>query len=136
MKIKIKDIRPEGIEISGQIPVETIGLTPQDEGYFPAPLEAKAKVSRTGNTVLARTHVQGRYKTACARCLAEVEREWNNDFLFDFPVGADTETIEMDEDIRQEVILNLPPKVLCKEDCKGICPNCGVDLNNEKCKCQ
>ena len=135
MKIAIKDIQPEGIEISGHIPVATIGLTQDDPGYFIAPLDVQAKVSRVNNTVLAKTKVHGKYRSACARCLAEIERDWNGNFLFDFAVDKQTEAVELDEDIRQEVLLSLPPRVLCKEDCKGICLGCGADLNTEKCRC-
>jgi len=136
VKIKVKDILPEGIEVSDHIPAATIGLTQKDEGYFAAPLEVQAKVSRVNSTVLAKTKVHGKYRSVCARCLAEIERDWNGNFLFDLAVEKQTEAVELDEDIRQEVLLNLPPRVLCKEDCKGICPGCGADLNNEKCKCR
>ena len=136
MKIAIKDIQPEGSEVSGHIPVATIGLTRDDPGYFIAPLEVRAKVNRVNNTVLAKTKVHGKYRSACARCLAEIERDWNGNFLFDFAVEKQTEAVELDEDIRQEVLLNLPPRVLCKEDCQGICPGCGADLNNEQCTCR
>ncbi len=135
MKIKVQDIRPEGIEVSDHISTETIGLTRDDPGYFIAPLDVQAKVSLVSNTVLAKTKVQGKYRSVCARCLAEIERDWSGNFIFDFSVEKHTESVEFDEDIRQEVLLNLPPRVLCKEDCKGICPKCGADLNTEKCRC-
>ena len=135
MRIAIKDIHPEGIEVAGQVPAEIAGLTPEDEGYFTAPFDVQAKVSRVKDTVLAKTKVRGRYRSACARCLADVEQDWSGNFIFDFTVDKQTEAVELDEDIRQEVLLNLPPRVLCKEDCKGICPGCGVDFNTENCKC-
>ena len=136
MKISIKDIHPEGIEVSDHISAATIGLTRDDPGYFVAPLDVQAKVNRVSDTVLAKTKVRGKYRSACARCLAEIERDWNGNFLFDFSVDKQTKAVELDEDIRQEVLLNLPPRVLCKEDCKGICPKCGADLNSEPCKCK
>lgn len=135
MRIKVKDIQPECIEVAGHIPLEAIGLTQNDEVYFVAPLDVQAKVNRVSDTVLANTKVHGKYRSVCARCLAEVERDWNGNFLFDFSVDKQTEAVELDEDIRQEVLLNLPPRVLCKEDCKGICPGCGADLNTEQCRC-
>ena len=124
------------MEVSDHISAATIGLTRDDPGYFVAPLDVQAKVNRVSDTVLAKTKVRGKYRSACARCLAEIERDWNGNFLFDFSVDKQTESVELDEDIRQEVLLNLPPRVLCKEDCKGICPKCGADLNSEPCKCK
>ena len=84
MKIKVQDIRPEGVEVAGQIAVDLFGLTSEDEGYFTPPFDVQAQVSRVNDTVLARTRVRGRYRSACARCLAEVEQDWNGNFLFDF----------------------------------------------------
>ncbi|MBI5149223.1 MAG: DUF177 domain-containing protein [Candidatus Omnitrophica bacterium] len=136
MKIHVKDIRPEGLELTGQIAPELIGLTSGDELYFTGPLDVRARVNRVEGTVLAKTRVHGRYTSVCGRCLVEIREDWAGDFLFDYPIGRDTEAIELDDDIRQEVLLNLPPKVLCKPDCQGICPGCGVDLNNETCKCK
>lgn len=136
MKIKVKDIRPEGIEVTGQIAAETIGLTHNDAVYFVGPLDVRARLSRVENTVMAKTRVHGRYASVCSRCLNNVEEEWSGDFLLDFLVDAQMEFVELDEDVRQEAILNLPQRVLCKQDCKGICSGCGADLNNEKCKCK
>ena len=44
--------------------------------------------------------------------------------------------VKMDEPIKQLIYLSMPMKSLCKQDCKGICPNCGVNLNDEKCQCE
>ncbi|MBU1147145.1 MAG: DUF177 domain-containing protein, partial [Candidatus Omnitrophica bacterium] len=43
--------------------------------------------------------------------------------------------LEIDDDIRQEIILDSPMKVVCRPDCKGLCPNCGQNLNVGKCEC-
>jgi uncharacterized protein len=45
-------------------------------------------------------------------------------------------TIKMDEAIKQLIYLSMPMKSLCRDDCKGICPNCGVNLNEETCQCE
>ena len=43
--------------------------------------------------------------------------------------------LDIDKDVREEMLLNFPMKVLCSEDCKGICSGCGANLNNQKCSC-
>jgi len=47
----------------------------------------------------------------------------------------DGDVIDVPELIREQVLLSLPPKPLCSEDCKGLCPGCGADLNHEECSC-
>ncbi len=44
-------------------------------------------------------------------------------------------TVELDEVVITDILLNLPQKNLCKEDCKGLCPTCGVNLNTGSCAC-
>lgn len=43
---------------------------------------------------------------------------------------------DLDELLREDILLSLPTKVLCKSDCKGLCPMCGADLNNGPCGCK
>ena len=134
MKVYIRQIRPEGIELDESFPVEAIGLTRQDNVRFLFPLKAKAKITRADDEVLARITAASRYETFCGRCLEEVERDWTADFTLVFDTDKTTEFIEMDEDIRQEIILSLPARVLCREDCRGLCADCGANLNSQECR--
>ena len=45
------------------------------------------------------------------------------------------EVLDLDDLVREEVLLAMPYKPLCKSDCRGLCPHCGVDLNTETCQC-
>ena len=44
--------------------------------------------------------------------------------------------VELDDIVREQIYLSLPMKSLCREDCSGLCPMCGVNLNKERCECQ
>ena len=83
----------------------------------------------------------------CARCLKEFDKKIETKFLADLVEEEDMEsdnlqmvitdgTIKMDEAIKQLIYLSMPMKSLCRDDCKGICPNCGVNLNEETCQCE
>lgn len=87
-----------------------------------------------------------KYRTGCARCTETVERdielkvdadiadasvsEDNDDYIFIKDKKLDVLTPVIDE-----ILLNLPRKTLCSEDCKGICQGCGKNLNKESCTC-
>lgn len=58
------------------------------------------------------------------------EEELYTEFL------EDEENFNLYEFIRTEIIVNTPMKLLCKEDCKGLCPFCGIDKNKESCDCE
>lgn len=102
-----------------------------------------------------RADYAGRVKVACARCLEPVEHAVSGNFDLIFrPLGADqggsehaistSETeigyyqnggLMLEDVLREQVLLSLPARTLCREDCKGLCPRCGRDLNSETCDC-
>lgn len=86
----------------------------------------------------------------CNRCLESVDCNINIDYLKDLDMNKTSEekTAELDEEnflegtvfdfelfIHNEILVNLPMKVLCSDDCKGICNRCGANLNMGSCKC-
>lgn len=94
-------------------------------------------------------HVRLTFRTACDRCLTEVPTVLDLDFE---RVALSTETAEEDEAaddmdfmeddqlnvetlVYDEIIGNWPAKVLCREDCRGICPVCGQNRNERECGC-
>ena len=135
MKIVIQDVTVKGLELFERVEAGAIGLSPEDLECL-SPLTIKAKITRVDDTILANIQIQGRYSFSCARCLETLESNLSQEFDFDYPIEKGLEFIELGEDIRQEIILSSPAKVLCSDDCKGICPRCGVNLNKEQCKCK
>ena len=91
----------------------------------------------------------------CARCLEPVKQDVEREFeLLYRPLGADAgrdelsvtaaeaeigyyqgDGILLEDVLREQVLLALPLKVTCREDCKGLCPHCGKNLNEEQCSC-
>ena len=135
MKIVVRTISPIGIELNQTIEPIAVGLS-QDSMSGLEPLQVSGTMNRIGNTVVAHTRVKTRYVMECSRCLEPVEINREDEFDFDYKVDKDVQVIDLGEDIRQEVILRYPARVLCQENCKGLCPRCGVNLNQEQCKCK
>jgi uncharacterized protein len=136
IKVKVRDIRPEGIEITDQMTLEELGVQDSDYLRFIVPWEIKVKMERVQDALIARTHVKSKYTTFCSRCLEPLEENFTRDIILHFEIDRNAEFVEVGEDIRQEVFLSLPMKFLCREDCKGICPGCGKILNLEACQCK
>jgi len=102
-----------------------------------------------------RGQLSTRLELQCARCLEPVWQDVKREFeLLYRPLGADAGRDELSvtdaeaeigyyqgdglllEDVlREQVLLALPLKVTCREDCKGLCPQCGKNLNQEQCSC-
>ena len=88
-----------------------------------------------------------KFSDECARCLKEFDNIVETNFNAIIVQKEDTESdeiqlvttdgnIKMDETIKQLIHLSMPMKSLCDKDCKGICPNCGANLNMENCQCE
>lgn len=87
------------------------------------------------------------YKAPCDRCATVTEKEYSvpiehiivnsvaNADEEDFIVSENME-LDLDDLIRTDIILGLPYLFLCSEECKGVCPGCGKNLNEEKCICE
>jgi DUF177 domain-containing protein len=103
------------------------------------------------NSILLTATVEYTYTDNCARCLTEFENTVETKFEAVVVEGQkqddDEESdeieivlkdgcVDLDETIKQIIYLSMPMKSLCKTDCIGICPSCGVNLNIEKCKCE
>lgn len=91
----------------------------------------------------------------CTRCLAPIERVLDTGFhasLIATEMLTSEREVQLDEKeldtdvidgdkidltdlVREQVLLNLPEQVYCREDCKGLCPTCGTDLNTNECDC-
>jgi DUF177 domain-containing protein len=99
--------------------------------------------------------LKARFELACARCLEPVDQDLDRKFdLLYRPLGADAgreelsvtaveaeigyyegEGLLLEDVLREQVLLALPLKVICREDCKGLCAHCGKNLNSGPCSC-
>ena len=70
----------------------------------------------------------------CCRCLESFNYPLNLGFNKDYPATA--EEVDVEDEVRQALILNVPDKPLCKNECSGLCAHCGKNLNLEKCSCK
>ena len=118
--------------------------------------EVRGRIRRAGKEVELQGKLHTKIEAACDRCLRPVEllidTEFNERFVRvvswaaeeqhelqaeDLNIAVfDGEGIELDELVREELLLALPVNVLCREDCQGLCPVCGIDRNLSNCQCE
>ena len=128
-------LEKQDIDLVGSEPPEMLDL--QDDLMFSAgdPVQYELKVVKVSDGALVTGKVSTRLTGACGRCLeaAEIEVTAEDIELF-VELGAE-EVVDITEDIRAELLLNLPANLLCSDDCAGLCPVCGADLNSTDCGC-
>ena len=134
MKIAIDKIKDEPIEISEDIPAKDWQMDSFDV-EFTDNIHIDCKLRKISREILSEVEVTTHRDIICSRCLTQVNQAIKQDFKKSYNIDALKDYLDINSDIREEVLLNFPMKVLCKPDCKGICLNCGVNLNNDKCRC-
>lgn len=116
-----------------------------------SPVDINGSISRVGNDLKIKANIVFKYNDNCARCLKKLEEKlsYDIDTLLIRENFAD-EVSESESDVFfyegeeldiYELLIHslefiMPAKVLCSEQCKGICPHCGVDLNLDTCDCE
>lgn len=152
LTIPLARLEREGtLEFQAEIPPDD-PIWEGAEFSFAAPLNVTGKAEWLGGgEVLVEVFLEGRRAQECRRCLEPVEtvveEEWSLLFLPEEEVSGsggdesarvlpeDARELELGPVVREEMILADQPFVLCREDCKGLCPSCGVNLNEETCQC-
>jgi len=121
---------------SGSLPEEFLDLAPEDAFTAASPVEYDLTASLVSGGVLVSGSVAAAVCADCGRCLQPVLISIGNDDLhLFFEIADGQEILEVDEDIRAELLLDLPMNPLCSPDCRGLCPVCGCDLNEGDCQC-
>ncbi|MGM9638968.1 MAG: YceD family protein [Butyricicoccaceae bacterium] len=116
------------------------------EAVFQDPVRLYGSVESRNEAFLLEGTVETTLTVACARCLKPVRTEQHTDVSLiltrkvaneelDDMIVVDTDELELDDILIPELFLDLNTVVLCRPDCKGICPRCGKDLNEGDCGC-
>lgn len=135
MRVKIREIMGDGgLDIVDQAMPEELDLR-EDFLNLEKPIVVRGHLERVDEFVLGRLKATYGVDTICARCLDPLERDVSLDIEIDLPFKNGDEFVDIGERVREEILIAYAPRLLCQEDCKGICAGCGAYLNTEKCEC-
>lgn len=150
MKVIISEIYEEGLKLE-----LTEKISSDESIKIVMPVKASLKIDKKGSEVIITGTAKGTVELQCSRCLkvldmdidsiinvvyhpaSEINKEEHYELKGD---ELDTgfyrnDTIDTEDLLKEQLVLNLPMKPLCSNDCKGLCPKCGVDLNIAQCNC-
>lgn len=158
LQIAIKAIPETGLERSLELGPEWFSRWREEDPeleFADGSIAATVRLEKHGKDILVRGRIQGHLQLGCSRCLENFQEQVAGDFDLLLvpgpgPAGREEELSAPDLDLdyyagdvlnleailREQIILLVPLKPLCTEDCKGICPRCGAVLNIEECSCK
>lgn len=122
--------------------VEIDGFKP-----FVSPVQVEGTLRSFAASAQLDVTVRYTYTMPCNRCMTETTTEMQHSIShvlvkrlseeedFDDYIVVETEKLDLDELLYSDILLLLPTKYVCREDCKGLCPTCGKNLNEGACTC-
>ena len=131
MKVRLSDILEEGLTVTEALDPVRMSLDTADI-KFTAPVGVTATFQKQRETVWVQVGVEGQMEQTCARCLEGFGRPYGSQFHLDYEVDGKLD-LDITDDVRQEILLSYPVRFLCREDCRGLCPQCGTNLNERSC---
>jgi uncharacterized protein len=155
MKIELDRLQELGGRFSHIYQPQELSLDDEDAALA-EPADVRGSIKRSGEAVDLRGELRATIEVSCGRCLKPVRIPVNADFeerlipavswsgepqheLTEDDLNLsvfDGEAIDLDELVREEILLAVPGHVLCREDCQGLCPGCGIDRNLGTCQCE
>ena len=162
MFIEIKDLETNPIDFREEYSPGAIDLGPELRQLSRIHTEGRADLVEEHHgkhKIIQDIRLRGKLDTSleadCARCVEPVVHQLNREFdLLYRPLGSDSgrdelsvtdaeaeigyyqgEGLLLEDAVREQVLLALPLKLICREDCKGLCPQCGTNLNEGACSC-
>jgi len=159
LKIRVDDAKKRQIDLSEEEPAVHYPSLAQMEKdgdcSFTAPVRAQVSAVWEYDHVRATGTVESAVRLSCSRCLADYDLPISSEFTIFYTESkgedldeevelSDVELISasytgdeinLDFEIAEQVMLEVPYKPLCSETCRGLCPECGADLNLGECGC-
>lgn len=118
--------------------------------FFNEKIDADVEIQKFSDKYFIKVGIATMSHFTCDRCLVEYNQNLRGKFQLIYSKHAASQSsdddyrflgekvveIDLREDIRENLLLLIPMKRLCREDCSGLCPTCGANLNNETCPCK
>ncbi len=148
MKIKLFGLTEGEHVVDEDVLPESLGI---DREEITRPIHASIRIDKRGGNYYIKIFTATEGSFLCDRCLEPFERELTGEVMLVYTeneelfaegeeedlrlVSKSGDEIDLSSDERDAVLLTIPIKRLCREECKGLCPACGANRNNTSCAC-
>ena len=131
MKIYVSRIPEEGLTEQATydptaLDMDRIDIHPRQ------PFRIEAQIQKADEELVVHATIHAPLTMTCARCLEDFTSTVTPSNVFTYHVGS-AEVVDITDDVREEVMLAYPMVPICRQECKGLCPACGQNLNQAPC---
>jgi uncharacterized protein len=134
MEINIHHIPETGLDIDSSIPAAALEIEDKNRIVSMTPVICELKANMSDKNLVVRGDLTVVLDCKCDRCLNDTEIQVHAEDIC-IVIENTPDIVDLTNDIREDIILAFPQLYLCDENCKGLCFNCGKNLNKEECEC-
>ena len=135
MRIDLAKIAPEGVRFNGEEEVDF--EAPGDRFRVEGPVRYSFRAQYVSGELILAGELSVRVVFLCARCIEEFSRVVKDSAFFLVKEEADKNvSVDLTADIREAILCAFPSHPVCDAACRGLCPQCGVNLNKGGCNCR
>ena len=136
IRIETTQIGEDGFSVSGEEPGELLELVNDPVAREAGPIHYELTVERAGQDLVVRGQVEAPLRLRCSRCAQFFSTTARvSSFLHAYEWTEHPESLDVSADVREDLLLEIPGFPLCHDGCKGLCAQCGQDLNEGPCGC-
>jgi uncharacterized protein len=155
MRIELEKLGKNGANFAHDYKLDEMSLD-QEGVRLPKPPSLKGRIDRNGRHVQVKGVITAEAEVDCARCLKPINVPVDAEFDVRYVAATDYATLEtpelnvedlnvsvfqddaidFDDLAREQILLALPSRLLCRQDCRGLCPVCGINKNVQACQCE
>lgn len=128
-------LKKQDIYIEGEEPSSFLEVEDSEMISFNGNVHYKLHASMVSGGVLVKGSADAGYEGLCGRCLEKFSGEFGKSDIYLFYEELYGAELDLTEDVRAALVVEVPLNCLCREDCPGLCHKCGTNLNTNKCSC-
>ena len=136
IRIETTQIGENGYVVSGEEPGDLLELERDPVARADGPIRYDLVLERAGTELIVRGEVAAPLKLRCSRCAQFFSTTARvSSFLHTYESARHPDFLDVSADVREDLLLEIPGFPLCRAGCKGLCAQCGQDLNEGSCGC-
>lgn len=153
MRIRVSDIKDEGLHIETHMNPKWLDNIPElwsgkENTRLVSDIDIDLELTRVLREISVIGKISFSIEAPCSRCLETVRQDFMPEIRFlvspSYKISDEEDLnheiysgdeVNLSNYLREQIAMTLPVKVICSDDCKGLCPNCGANLNKEMCDC-
>ena len=136
IEVIINRIPVEGMQLKGSLPAASFTLRDGDHFTIQNDLEYDLTANLVQQQLLITGSAKLKISCICDRCLGKFDLGVNVSDICHYIDDFKEDIVDISDHIREDILLTVPMKLICKEDCMGLCESCGQNLNIKGCSCE